>query len=152
SDPFLETLSIVGLLVMLVGFGTVFLVFRSPSIARALGDLASRVTSAALRFVRRPPVGWSGVDFARFRADAIHLLRERWHWLTVATYGGHLSVFLVLLVSVRAVGIGRDQVGIAEAFAAWAIIRVLGGIPVLPNGIGVVEVGLTTALVSFGGD
>jgi uncharacterized protein (TIRG00374 family) len=58
----------------------------------------------------------------------------------------------VLLVTLRAVGIESDQVSIAESFAAWSIIRVLGGIPLLPNGIGVVEVGLTTALVGFGGD
>jgi len=152
SDPFLETLSIVGLLVMLGGIGTVFVVFRSASVARTLGDAAASIASRALRLVRRGPVGWSGEQFARFRADAISLLRARWHWLTVATYGGHLAVYLVLLVSLRAVGIGGDEVSIAESFAAWSIIRVLGGIPILPNGIGVVEVGLTTALVGFGGD
>ena len=152
SDPFLETLSLVGLLLMLIGVGAVFLVFRSASVARTLGDAAAAIASRALRLVRRGPVGWSGVEFARFRADAISLLRERWHWLTVTTYGGHLAVYLVLLVSLRAVGIGGDEVSIAESFAAWSIIRVLGGIPILPNGIGVVEVGLTTALVGFGGD
>jgi putative heme transporter len=137
---------------MLVGTGTVFLVFHSPSVARTLGDSASSAVSKALHIVRRSPVGWSGEDFARFRADAINLLRERWHWLTLTTYGGHLAVYLVLLVTLRAVGIESDQVSIAESFAAWSIIRVLGGIPLLPNGIGVVEVGLTTALVGFGGD
>jgi len=152
SDPFLETISLAGLLVMLVGIGTVLLVFRSASVAQRLGDGAASIVSAGLRFVRRPPVGWSGEQFARFRSDAIDLLRHRWHWLTLATYGGHLSVFLVLLVTLRAVGIGHDEVSIAASFAAWSIIRVLGGIPVLPNGIGVVEVGLTTALVGFGGD
>jgi putative heme transporter len=152
SDPFLATMALVGLLVMLIGIGMVFLVFHSPSVARTLGDAAASAVSKGLGLVRRPPVGWSGVDFARFRADAIHLLRERWHWLTLTTYGGHLAVYLVLLVSLRAVGIDADEVSIAESFAAWSIIRVLGGIPILPNGVGVVEVGLSTALVGFGGD
>jgi putative heme transporter len=152
SDPFLETLSVVGLLVMLSGIGIVFFVFRSASVAQTLGDAAASIATEALRIVRRPPVGWSGEQFARFRADAIALLRRRWHWLTLATYAGHLSVYLVLLVTLRAVGIGGDEVSIAESFAAWSIIRVLGGIPILPNGVGIVEVGLTTALVSFGGD
>src|SRR6266542_2799536 len=49
SDPFLETLSFVGLLVMLGGIGTVFLVFRSASVARTLGDSAASITSKALR-------------------------------------------------------------------------------------------------------
>ncbi len=152
SDPFLETISVVGLLVMLGGIGAVFFAFHRPSVARTIGDAAASVVSTGLRLVRRPPVGWSGAQFARFRAEAISLLRERWHWLTLTTYGGHLAVFLVLLVSLRTVGVARDQVSMAEAFAAWSIIRVLGGIPILPNGIGIVEVGLTTALVGFGGD
>ena len=38
-----------------------------------------------------------------------------------------------------------------EAFAAWALVRLLGSIPITPGGVGVVELGLTTALVGFGG-
>ena len=39
-----------------------------------------------------------------------------------------------------------------EAFAAWALVRLLGSIPITPGGLGIVELGLTTALVGFGGD
>ena len=38
-----------------------------------------------------------------------------------------------------------------DAFAAWALVRLLGSIPITPGGIGVVELGLTGALVGFGG-
>ena len=38
-----------------------------------------------------------------------------------------------------------------EAFAAWSLVRLLGSIPITPGGLGVVELGLTTALVGFGG-
>ena len=40
---------------------------------------------------------------------------------------------------------------IAEAFAAWAVARALGAIPITPGGVGVVELSLTGFLVSFGG-
>jgi uncharacterized protein (TIRG00374 family) len=82
----------------------------------------------------------------------VGLLGKRWHWLTLATLAGHLSVFLVLVVTLRAVGVSEDEVSIAEAFAAWSVVRVLGSLPILPGGFGVVEVGLTTALIGFGGD
>jgi uncharacterized protein (TIRG00374 family) len=36
-------------------------------------------------------------------------------------------------------------------FAAWALIRIITTIPITPGGLGVVELGLTGALVSFGG-
>jgi uncharacterized membrane protein YbhN (UPF0104 family) len=42
-------------------------------------------------------------------------------------------------------------VSAVEAFAAWSLVRLLGSIPITPGGLGVVELGLTTALVGFGG-
>ena len=78
------------------------------------------------------------------------LIRRRWFFLTAATLAGHLTVFVVLLASVRAVGIPRVEVTIVEAFAAWTLARILGAIPITPGGVGFVELGLTGALVAFG--
>jgi uncharacterized protein (TIRG00374 family) len=86
-----------------------------------------------------------------FRDEAIGLVRRRWLPLTLATLAGHLTVFLVLLVSIRAVGVSAADVSFSEAFASWALIRIITTIPVTPGGLGVVELGLTGALVSFGG-
>src|SRR4029453_773337 len=63
SDPFLETMALIGLVVVVLGAGPVFLVFHSPSVARTLGDAAASVVSKALQIVRRSAVGWSGEDF-----------------------------------------------------------------------------------------
>ena len=38
-----------------------------------------------------------------------------------------------------------------EALAAWSLIRLLTAIPITPGGLGIVEVGLSAALVGFGG-
>jgi uncharacterized protein (TIRG00374 family) len=48
-------------------------------------------------------------------------------------------------------GVDSDQVTLTEAFAAWTFVRLLGSIPITPGGLGVVELGLTGALVGFGG-
>jgi len=151
-NPLLETVSVIGLALLLLLLTLVVFSLHSESLACRVGDAGAAVVSAVLRLLRRPPVGWSGEDFARFRGEALDLLRKRWHWLTFGTLAGHLSVFLVLLVTLRAVGVDGDQVSLAQAFAAWSVVRVLGAIPILPGGFGVVEVGLTTALVGFGGD
>jgi uncharacterized protein (TIRG00374 family) len=71
-------------------------------------------------------------------------------FLTFATLANHLTVFLLLLVSLRAVGIPRSHVSVVEAFAAWALARLLGMIPITPGGVGFVELGLTGVLVAFG--
>jgi uncharacterized protein (TIRG00374 family) len=50
----------------------------------------------------------------------------------------------------RATGVGSDEVTWIEALAAWGLIRLLTAVPVTPGGIGIVELGLATALVGFG--
>ena len=71
--------------------------------------------------------------------------------LTAATLAGQLTVFLVLLACLRVFDVPPGQVTLIEAFAAWALVRLLGSIPITPGGLGIVELGLTTALVGFGG-
>jgi uncharacterized protein (TIRG00374 family) len=61
-------------------------------------------------------------------------------------------VFAVLVVSLRALGVSASQVALVDAFAAWALVRVVASVPITPGGIGVVELGLTAALVGFGGN
>jgi uncharacterized protein (TIRG00374 family) len=97
------------------------------------------------------PVLWGGENFERFRRDTVDLLRRRWHLLTLASYVGTLTVFLVLLLSLRACGVPGSEVSLVEAFAAWSLARLLGSIPITPGGIGVVELSLTGALLGFGG-
>jgi len=108
--------------------------------------------SWAKGLIRKKPVGWDGESFVRFRDRTNSLLKRRWHVLTLSTLAGHFTVFLVLLTSLRALDITGSEVSAVEAFAAWSLVRLLGSIPITPGGLGVVELGLTTALVGFGGD
>jgi len=57
----------------------------------------------------------------------------------------------VLLACLRVFDVPPTRVSVVEAFAAWALVRLLGSIPITPGGLGIVELGLTTALVGFGG-
>jgi uncharacterized protein (TIRG00374 family) len=127
------------------------LVLVSDRLAHDVGEVAARFANWALGKVRRGPVRWSGASFERFREGAGDLLTRRWHLLTLASLVGSLSVFAVLVVSLRALGVGASEVSLVEAFAAWALIRIIASVPITPGGIGVVELGLTGALVGFGG-
>ena len=148
----LRTIATIGLAVFVVVAGGFALALSSAGMARRVGDLAARIVTWALRLVRRGPVGWNGESLAHFRSQAIGLLRRRWHLLTLATLVGQLSVFLVLLACLRALGVGADEVTVIEVFAGWSLARVLGSIPITPGGLGLVELGLTTVLVGFGGN
>ena len=152
SHTALDTIAFVGLAIFVVVVGGFAAGLSTPRLTRRVGDLAARVASWGRRLVRKKPVTWNGEAFVRFRNRTNSLLRRRWHVLTLATLAGHLTVYLVLLVSLRVLGVTADEVTAVEAFAAWSLVRLLGSIPITPGGLGVVELGLTTALVGFGGD
>jgi putative heme transporter len=148
----LDSIAAVGLAIFVVVVAGFAAGLSTPRLARRLGDLAARIVSRGLQLIRREPVRWDGESFVRFRSRTNRLLRSRWHVLTLATLAGQLTVFLVLLVSLRVLGVPESEVSVVEAFAAWALARLLGSIPITPGGLGIVELGLTTALVGFDGD
>jgi uncharacterized protein (TIRG00374 family) len=137
---------LVGAVIVLVAVTT------SERLARSAGRLLARIVSGIRRvFGRGPVVGW--VDrFARFQERSAALLKRRWHWLSLATLISHLSLFALLLLSLRAMGVTVDQVTGAEALGAFAIVRLATALPITPGGIGVVEVGMAAALVVAGGE
>jgi putative heme transporter len=149
--PLLQTVALGGLVIFIAAAGSYAAGLSSRRLARWAGNLSARVASWALRVFRRGPVSWTGETFAAFRGQAVGLLRRRWHVLTAATLAGHLAVFLVLLTTLRVFDVSSDEVSVIEAFAAWSLVRLLGSIPITPGGLGIVELGLTTALVGFGG-
>jgi uncharacterized membrane protein YbhN (UPF0104 family) len=149
-DRTLELVAVIALAVFAVIVAGFAIGLSSERLARRVGDRAARTANWLRGLFRRAPVAWNGEAFVGFREEAIVLIRRRWAFLTVATLANHLTVFLVLLVSLRAVDIPRSHVTIVEAFAAWALARVLGSIPITPGGVGFVELGLSGALVAFG--
>ena len=150
SNRTLELVAIIGLAVFAVIVAGFAVGLSSARLAGRLGDRAARLVSRAKALIHKAPVKWNGATFARFRLETIDLIRERWLFLTMATLAGHLTVFLILIASVRAVGVPRIEITIIEAFAAWTIARILGAIPITPGGVGFVELGLTGVLVAFG--
>ena len=125
---------------------------RSEAAAARLGRLAAAAAAPLARLVRRPaPGGWD-VALGRFRARTIDVLAARWHWLTFATVASHLSLYAVLLASLRATGIPAADVGWAEVLAVFAFARLVTAVPLTPGGLGVVELARTAGLVAGGGD
>jgi uncharacterized membrane protein YbhN (UPF0104 family) len=127
------------------------LMLRSEEAARRFGVQAGRVASRLLRLVRRPPVaGWE-LATVKFRTRTLDLVEHRWVAITAATLVSHLSLFLVLLVTLRHVGVSEDEVGWAQALAVFAFARLATAIPLTPGGAGVVEAVLIGGLVAAGG-
>ncbi len=140
---------IAGLVAAIVVFA---LMLHSQHQARRLGLLAGRVASWLLRLVRRPPVaGWE-LATVKFRTRTIGLVEGRWVAITLWSLVSHLSLYTVLLVALRDVGVSDAEVSWAEVLAVFAIARLATAIPLTPGGLGFVEGVLVTGLVGAGGD
>lgn len=148
-----RTVAALGGLIGLAAAVAVFaLILRSEDFARRAGFAGERAMSSLRRVVRKKPVrGWDHA-VTRFRSRVIGLVRHRWLALTLSTLMGHLSLYAVLLVTLRAMGVSQDEVSWVQVLAAFAFARLLTAIPLTPGGVGIVELALITALTDAGGD
>jgi uncharacterized membrane protein YbhN (UPF0104 family) len=148
----LAPVAAIGVVVFGVALAGFALSLSSEQRAGRIGALLATVASLPRRLTggRERPSWAEGA--VRFRASAVSLLRRRWHWLSLTTLISHLSLFLVLLLALRHVGVAESQVSWIEALAAFALTRLLSAIPITPGGLGVVELSLAALLVAAGGD
>jgi putative heme transporter len=127
------------------------LMLRSEEVARRFGLLAGRVASRLLRLVGRPPVaGWE-LATVKFRSRTVDLVEHRWLAITVTSLVSHLSLYAVLLLTLRHLGVADAEVGWAEVMAVFAFARLATAIPITPGGAGLVEAVLIGGLVAAGG-
>ena len=144
--------AIVGFSALVLALLALTALMRSERSAERLGLTAAAVANQLLRALRRPPVhGWERAT-VKFRGRTELLVSARWLWISIATLVSHVSLFVVLLISLRSVGVSQSSVTWVEALAVFAFARLVTAIPLTPGGLGVVEVALITGLAAAGGD
>lgn len=116
------------------------------SLAQRIGAFFGRQVSRLRKLLRKQPVSDWGEAAVKFRAQALGLLRTRWLRLTVATLISHVSLYIVLLITLRHVGVGGGVISWIEVLAVFAFVRLISALPITPGGVGVVELGLTVGL------
>jgi putative heme transporter len=141
----------IGLAILVTTVALGGLSLSNEDFALRTGDLSARVVSRIRALVGRHAVSGWGEKLAGFQRRSIGLLRERWALITLVTVVSHLSLYLLLLASLRAVGVDADQVTAIEALSAFAFVRLVTALPITPGGLGVVELGMAGALTLAGG-
>ena len=58
----------------------------------------------------------------------------------------HVSLYLVLLVALRHVGVSQEELSWIGVLAAFAFVRLISALPLTPGGVGIVELGYAAVL------
>ncbi|MGI9584502.1 MAG: lysylphosphatidylglycerol synthase transmembrane domain-containing protein, partial [Acidimicrobiia bacterium] len=140
------TAAAVGIAVLVAAVVLFGLMLKSDRLARAVGRGFGAVIDWVRGLLRKEKQGGWDERASSFRTDTVGLLRHRWIWLTVATLVSHVSLFIVLLVALRNVGVSQDDLSWVTVFAAFAFVRLISALPVTPGGVGVVELGYAAVL------
>lgn len=148
----LVTSAVIAVLITAAALMGLGLSLSSARFAELLGSLAGWVASSVRGPLRRRRVeGW-GSTAVRFRAQLLELLRRRWAFLTAATIVSHGSIYVVMLVSLRFVGVSDGEVNWAQALAVFALVRLASSVPIIPGNVGLAELGYVAGLVLVGAD
>jgi uncharacterized protein (TIRG00374 family) len=145
-DTLLEA-ALVGVAVLAIGVFIVVVLIQAGilgSLSEALSRLLARVShrfrsSDEPRRLLSEAIG----------SEAVRVLAKRWPALIGATLLGQVTLFAVLLASLRMVGVEADVVHWSEALAAFALVRLVSLLPITPGGLGVAEAGYA-AFLSIG--
>ncbi len=133
------TIAGTALFIVVIVLGAVLV--AGPTVADAIGGLLDRLPLLGQ--------GWSQ-RLGNLRSDTVALLKKRWRSLTTWTLLGHIAYWLLLVICLRAVGVTSAQLSSAAVLAALAFGRLVTALPLTPGGLGVMELGLTSALTAVG--
>lgn len=140
-------------IVILVAAITVFtLLLRNETFAYRTGEAAGRLMSRACVVMHRPRVSGWGLAVTTFRDRVVDLVRRAWVRLTVTAVISNLSLFAVLLLTLRDIGVSEAEVSWMQVVVVFSFVRLLTAVPLMPGGLGIVELGLIAGLTSAGGD
>lgn len=152
SDAELETLAIIAGGILVGGVFLIFLLLRSEEIARRLGHAAGRAARRVAGWFRIKTPETLAADVAdraaHFRDKTGNVVRTRTHLAAGAAAAAQAALFAILLVSVRVVGIGADQLDWIALLAAFALVQLLTSVPITPSGLGVAEAAYVALLTA----
>jgi uncharacterized membrane protein YbhN (UPF0104 family) len=149
DDIGLVSSALVGLVLLAIGATLLIAALWSERLAFRVGSAVGRVARRVWPRGGRTSALW-GASAARFRSQIVDLIRRRWPVLTAAELVSQVSVFLVLLASMRFAGATGRDVRWGEALAVFAVVRLASAFPIIPGNVGLAELGYVAGLVLAG--
>jgi uncharacterized protein (TIRG00374 family) len=144
--------AVLGVVIIVVSGVVLWLTFRSEKSAHWVGHLGDRILNWCLHFFHKPPSDQLETSVLHFRDQTNDIVHRRGWMLTAAVLASQMAVFVLVLFSVRGVGIGSNQVSFLQVLLSFAVARLAGAIPITPGGLGTVDAAFIGMLTAFGAD
>ncbi|MGB3411653.1 MAG: YbhN family protein [Microthrixaceae bacterium] len=143
--------AVAGLALVIILVALFAVVLRSEKGARRVGEALDQGAARLPGRLGRPGSSSGARQLVAFRDSTVEVVRERWLSITISSFVQQLAQFAVLLVALRATASGQtDGISVLSAFAAFSLARLVGFVPVTPGGLGTVDAGLVSVLVTLG--
>ncbi len=169
--------AVVGIVAIGLLVGLMMLVLRSETTARRVGGVGDRIAAPVLKRVNKrkgdtapagdpaapgevvePGVGTEAqpgqvtLAVLKFRDQLRGVVEDRWGLLTVTSTLQQLCQFLILAVAFYGLTGTDGGINVVQLFAAFAIARLAGFIPITPGGLGTVDAAMVGMMASMGAD
>ena len=129
-----------------------YLFLRQERTARWLGAKTQRPLSWILVKFKRDGIADGAGQAAELRTRTLAALREGWALGSVGVAANLFVTYLILLASLRFVGVSSGELSAPDAFAAFAVAFWAGAVfPLTGSGLGVVDGVLLAMLVELSG-
>jgi uncharacterized membrane protein YbhN (UPF0104 family) len=146
-------LALASIVILLIAASIIWLVGRSDRSALWVGNQSGRAISWVLARFRKKPITGLGETLVSFRKHTYQVVRDRWLSGVLAVSLNLFLTFVLLLVSLRFVGIPNDELPASEVLAALALGFLAGTIlPITGSGLGAVDLVLISALSTLSGN
>jgi uncharacterized protein (TIRG00374 family) len=153
QDEVVVTITAIGVAAVVGGVGLTFLILYRENVALRIGEMGQRwyngMAGGKWKF---PEAEGLGVKLVDFRGQAIGTVRTRWFPAVVVTLTAQAVFFIMLVISMRAMGVTDEQASVSLIFDAYAVGLLLSMIPIFPGGLGVVELAYVGVIVGTSGN
>jgi uncharacterized membrane protein YbhN (UPF0104 family) len=140
------TLALIGLAVSLVLLVLALLIIRSEQFARRFGARLGRFLNWLRGMARRPPGEDLGETVVTWRRDVVDIFRARALGLVGLFVLREVATYLVLLVSLRGMGVESQVLTPVEIFAVYTVVRLATLVEITPGNVGITEALYISAL------
>lgn len=140
------TLALVGLAISITLLVLAVLIMRSEDFARSFGARLGRFVNWLRGMARKPPGEKLGETVVKWRSVVVDIFRARALGLVGLFALRELATYLILLASLRGLGVGSLVLTAIEVFAVYTVVRLATLVEITPGNVGIAEALYISAL------